>query len=127
MMISAAFISKCISGGTETKLTIHSGHDEPDLGGVSGAGEVGVDLLLLGLVQGHETVKDVVAGCGVVTTAFIVGEVALHWAGGKLLLETIDLVEEENDRGLDEPPRVADRVKQGERLLHTVDRLILEQ
>jgi hypothetical protein len=41
--------------------TVHGCHDESDLHGVGGAGEVGVDLLVLVLVEGHEAVQDVVA------------------------------------------------------------------
>lgn len=108
-------------------LTVHSSHDEANLGGVSGAGEVSVDLLLLGLVERDETVEDVVASRGVVGTALVVGEVVLHRADGELLLETIDLVEEENDRGLDEPPGVADGVEQSQGFLHTVHGLVFEE
>lgn len=86
-----------------------------------------VDLLLLGLVQRHETVEDVIARGGVVGTTLIVREVVLHGADGQLLLEAIDLVEEQNDGGLDEPSRVANRVEQCEGFLHTVDRLIFEK
>ena len=113
--------------GKSTSLTVHSSHDEADLGGVSGAGEVGVDLLLLCLVQGHEAVEDVVAGSGIIGTALVIGEIVLHRADGQLLLEAIDLVEEENDGGLDEPPGVADGVEQSQGLLHTVYGLVLEQ
>ena len=67
------------------------------MSGVSGTGEVGVDLLLLGLVEGHETVEDVVAGSGVVGAPLVVREVVLHGAHGQLLLESVDLVEEKND------------------------------
>jgi hypothetical protein len=88
---------------------------------------VSVNLLLLGLVQGNETVEDVVASRGVVGTAFVIGEVVLHRANGELLLETIDLVQEENDGGLDEPPGVADGVEQGQGFLHTVDGLVFEE
>lgn len=95
--------------------------------GVSGTCEVGVDLFLLRLVERHEAVEDVVASGGIVGTTLVVGEVVLHGADGQLLLETIDLVQEENDGRLDEPTRVADRVEQGKRLLHTVDSLVLEQ
>lgn len=111
----------------EKELTVDSGHDEADLGGVGGAGEVGVDLFLFGLVQGDEAVEDVVASSGVVGTALVIGEVVLHRADGQLLLESIDLVEEENDGGLDEPPGVADGVEQSQGFLHTVDGLVLEQ
>lgn len=86
-----------------------------------------VDLLLFGLVERHETVEDVVACRSVVCTALVVGEVVLHGANGKLFLEAIDFVEEENNRSLDEPSRVADRVEQSEGFLHTVDSLIFEQ
>ncbi len=58
---------------------------------------------------------------------FVVGEVVLHGAHGQLLLESIDLVQEQDDGGLDEPPRVADGVEQCESFLHTVDRLVFEQ
>ncbi len=46
--------------------TIHGGHDEANLRGVGGAGEVGVDLLRLVLIQRHEAVEDVITGRGVV-------------------------------------------------------------
>lgn len=57
----------------------------------------------------------------------IVWEVILHRADGKLLLKPIDLVKEENDGRLDKPPRIADRVEEGERFLHAIDCLILEE
>lgn len=57
----------------------------------------------------------------------VVGEVVLHGANGQLLLEAIDLVQEQNDRCLYKPPRVADGVEQSQCFLHAVDRLILEQ
>lgn len=88
---------------------------------------MGVDLLLLGLVQRDEAVEDVVTSGGVVGTTLVVGEVVLHGADGQLLLEAIDLVEEENDGGLDEPSGVADRVEQSQGFLHTVDGLVLKQ
>lgn len=109
------------------RLTIDSGHDKPNLGRVGGTCEVCVDLLLLGLVQGHESVQNVIAGRSVVSAAFVVGEVILHGADGELLLEAVNLVEEENDRGLDEPAGVANRVEQSQRFLHTVDGLIFKQ
>lgn len=86
-----------------------------------------VDLLLFGLVEGDEAVEDVVAGSSVVGATLVVREVVLHRADRELLLEAVDLVEEENDRGLDEPSRVADGVEQRERFLHTVHGLIFEQ
>lgn len=111
----------------ELKHTVNCSHDETDLCSVRGACEVGVDLLLLGLVERHKTVQDVVACCGVVGTTLIVGEVVLHGADRQLLLEAIDLVQEENDGSLDEPSRVANRVEQCQSFLHTVDRLIFEE
>ena len=57
----------------------------------------------------------------------VVWEVILHRADRKLLLEPIDLIQKQNDGRLDEPARVADRVKERKRLLHPVDRLILKQ
>lgn len=86
-----------------------------------------VDLLGLVLVQVDEAVEDVVAGCGIVVTTLVVGEVVLHGADGKLLLKPVDLVQEQDDRRPNKPPRVADGVEQRQGLLHTVDRLVLEQ
>lgn len=91
--------------------TVDRSHDEADLCGISGTCEVSVDLLLLGLVQRHEAVEDVVTSGGIVGTTLVVGEVVLHGANGQLLLEAIDLVKEENDRRFDKPPRVANRVE----------------
>ena len=108
-------------------LTVDCSHDESDLHGVRGTCEVSVNLLGLVLVQRHKPVEDVVASGRVVGAALVVWEVVLHRADGQLLLEAVNLVEEEDDGCLDEPPRVADGVEQGERLLHAVDRLVLKQ
>ena len=97
------------------------------MGGVSGTGEMGIDLLGLVLVQADEPVQNVIAGQRVVISSFVVREVVLHWTDWELLLETIYLVEEENDRSLDEPPGIANRVEQSKRFLHTVDGLVLEE
>jgi len=72
-------------------------HDESDLGGISGTGEVSVDLLGLMLVQANESVQDVVACQCVIITTFVVGEVVLHWADWELLLEAINLVQKQDD------------------------------
>lgn len=85
-------------------LTVDSRHNEADLGGIGCAGEMGVDLLSLVLVQADEAVEDVIASRGVVVTTLVVGEVVLHGADRQLLLESIDLVKEQNDRRLDKPP-----------------------
>lgn len=57
----------------------------------------------------------------------IVWEIVLHRADWQLLLETIDLVQKQDDASLDEPPRIADTVEQCEGLLHSVDGLIFEK
>ncbi len=58
---------------------------------------------------------------------FVIWEVILHGADWELLLKAVDLVQEQDDAGLDEPPRVADAVEKSEGFLHTVDRLVFEQ
>lgn len=78
--------------------------------------------------QGHlrQSVHRVQKPMEIVRT-FVVREVVLHRAHGKLLLEPIDLVQEQNYAGLDEPPGIANAVEKSESLLHTVDSLIFEQ
>jgi len=75
---------------------IDGGHDEADLGGIGGTGEMGVNLLGLVLVQAHKSVQDIVAGLGVVISSFVIGEIVLHWADWELLLEAINFVQEQN-------------------------------
>lgn len=55
-----------------------------------------VDLLGLVLVEADESVQDVVTSRCVVVTALVVREVVLHRADRQLLLESIDLVQEED-------------------------------
>jgi len=106
---------------------IDGSHHEADLHGVGCASEMGINLLGLMLVERDKSVEDVIA-CGlVISTAFVVWEVVLHRAHRELFLETIDLVEEEDDGSLDKPSRIADGVEQGKGFLHTVDSLILEE
>jgi hypothetical protein len=88
---------------------------------------MGVDLLGLMLVQADKSVEDIVASQSIIIATFIVREIVLHRADGELLLETIDLVQEQDYRSLDEPSGIADRVKKCESLLHTVDCLVLKQ
>ena len=57
----------------------------------------------------------------------VVGEIILHRAHWQLLLEPVDLVQEEDYAGLDEPSRVADAVEERERFLHTVHRLVFKE
>lgn len=121
----------CLDETAETEVllddnVIDSSHDESDLGSIGSTGEVGVDLLGLMLIQADESIQDVVACQSVIITAFVVGEVVLHWADWEFLLETINLIQEQNDRSLDEPSRVADGIEEGQGFLHTVDGLILE-
>lgn len=56
-----------------------------------------IDLLGLVLVEADESIQDVVAGHRIIIAALIVWEVVLHWADWELLLESIDLVEEQDD------------------------------
>jgi len=108
-------------------LTIYCSHDEADLSCVGGTGEVGVDLLCLMLVEADKAVEDVVAGKSIVVAAFVVREVVLHRAHWEFLLESINLVQEQDDRCLDEPSGIADGVEQSKGLLHTVDSLVFKK
>lgn len=93
------------------QLTIDSCHNEADLSGIRGAGEMGIDLLCLVLVEGDESVEDVIACCSIVGATFadfmsgrfkncqglmgitfVIWEIILHGADWKLLLKPIDLV-----------------------------------
>jgi len=108
-------------------LTIDSGHDEADLCSVSCTREMCINLLRLMLVQGDESVQDVVTSQCVIIASLIIWEVVFHWADWQLLLESINLIQEQDDRSLDEPSRVADGVEKSESFLHTVDSLVLEE
>ena len=57
-----------IRGGLRT---VYCGHDEPDLHGIRGTGEVGIDLLGLVLVERDEPIEDVVTRRSVVWAACI--------------------------------------------------------
>ena len=118
-----------VAGAWRDGHTVDSGHDESDLGGIGGASEMGIDLFGIVLVQGDETVQNVVT-CGSIIGStclpvrgtilgrvrherasgkpgmrtFIIRKVILHGAHGQLLLEAIDLVQEQDDAGLGEPP-----------------------
>ena len=109
------------------KHTIDRSHDKSNLSCIRCAGKVGINLLGLCLVERDESVQDVIARGIVVGATLVVGEVILHWADRKLLLESINLVQEQNDRSLDKPSGVADGIEKGERFLHTVDGLIFEE
>ena len=62
-----------------------------------------------------------------VVPTFIVWKVILHRAHWQLLLEPVDLVQEQDDAGLNEPPRIADAVEKCKSFLHTIHGLIFEQ
>ena len=119
--------ASCIHIPQEGSLTVNCSHDEADLSGVGCASEMGINLLGLVLVQADKAVEDVVACRRVVVTSLVIWEVVLHWRNWKLLLEAIDLVQEQDYRGFDEPSRVANRIEQCECLLHTVDSLVLKK
>lgn len=57
----------------------------------------------------------------------IIWEVVLHGANWQLLLKAINLVQEQNDAGLNEPSGVANAVEKGKSFLHSVDCLVLEK
>ena len=61
------------------------------------------------------------------TRTFVVWKVVLHWADWQLLLEAVDLIQEQDDTRLGEPSRIANAVKKGKSLLHTVDGFIFEK
>jgi hypothetical protein len=51
----------------------------------------------------------------------------MHRAHWQLFFEPVDLVQEQNDTGLDKPPRVANAVEQCKSFLHTIHGLVLEK
>jgi hypothetical protein len=99
---------------------IDGSHDKLDLGRVRGTGEMGIDLLCLGLVQGQKLLQKELAGSVIVRTPGIFRKVLFNGAGQQLVLEPINLVEKEDDGGLDKPAAVADRVKEGKGFLHSI-------
>ena len=86
-----------------------------------------IDLFCLGLVEGNESVQDVVACRVVVCTSLVVWEVVLHRRDGQLLLKSVDLVQEQDDTRLDEPSRIADAIEKCKGFLHSVDSLVFEE
>ena len=61
-------------------LTVDGCHNEPNLCRVGGTCEMGVDLLGLVLVQGHEAVENIVARGGVVGTTWEQTMRVSNWA-----------------------------------------------
>ena len=129
MMSARGFVRICIERWVELgwERTIDSSHDKADLGCIGCTCKVGVDLLGLVLVQRNKPIQNVIAsrsiirstfsnirslvfhsvGSILVELAFIVWEIILHRGNRKLFLEPVDLVQEQDDRGFDEPARVA--------------------
>jgi hypothetical protein len=64
-------------------LTIHSGHDEADLGCVSCAREMRVDLFRLRLVQRHESIEDVITSGSIIGSSYY--SVREEWFGGEIV------------------------------------------
>ena len=62
-----------------------------------------------------------------VQLAFIIREIILHRRHGEFLLEAVDFVQKQDDRGLDKPSGVADRVEERQSFLHSVDGLVFEE
>jgi hypothetical protein len=88
---------------------------------------MGIDLFSLVLVQANEPVQDIVASRSVIISTLVIWEIVLHWADRELLLKSVNLVQEENYRCLDEPSRVANGVKQRKSFLHSVNSLVFEK
>lgn len=75
----------------------------------------------------REPPQDVLGGLVDIGAAGVLREVVDQGYFRQLLLEHVDLVQEENDRGAEEPSRVDHRLEQNERLLHAVLTVLLEQ
>ena len=68
--VSVRFSKPTSSGAVgRGKVTIDSSHNESNLRRISRTGEVCVNLLLLGLVEGNEAIQDVIASSRVIGTA----------------------------------------------------------
>ena len=68
MMISVKRSGPRVCLARERPPTIDCGHDESDLGGVGGAGEVGVHLLRVVLIEADKPVQNIVT-CGSIVRA----------------------------------------------------------
>lgn len=54
----------------QRKLTINSGHNKSYLCGIGGTCEMGIDLLVFGLVEWNESMKNVVASSLIIITSY---------------------------------------------------------
>ncbi len=114
MALLAGYITSAELGG---RRTIDSSHDEANLSCIGCTCKVSVDLLGLVLIQRNKTVQDVIASRSIIGSsfskvrtlvtlsvrpilvelAFIVWEIVLHRADRKFFLESVDLVQEQDD------------------------------
>lgn len=106
---------------------IDSLHDETNLLGIGGTGVVCIDGLCFVLVKLDKPILKVGTGSLKIIPALIIVVVILDGHLVDLVLEEIDLVEEEDDGSLYEPPTIADRVKEGEGFDHSINVAILDQ
>lgn len=111
MIMSGNQISIQANNYGKLQHTVDRSHDESDLCRIRRTCEMCVDLFRLMLVQADKSVQDVIASRRIVIATLVVREIVLHRANGELLLESIDLVQEQDDGGLDKPSRVADRIE----------------
>lgn len=97
---------------------------ELNVGCISGASRVAVDLLIACLVIRLELRLDVRGGLAVFLRSSILGEADGEGGLANFLLEEIFLVQEKNDRRVGEPFVIANRVEQLQAFLHSIRRLI---
>lgn len=106
----------------------HRVKHELNVGGVGGAGEVSIDLLLSSpFVQVLKLALNVVRRFRVVVVAWKFREANFERRPSNLLLKQILLVQEEDDGGVHKPLVVAYGVKQLHALDHAVHLLVLGQ
>jgi len=99
--------------------------NEFNLLGVSCTGIMSINLLGRSrLVERDKTMEEIIASHVVVVATLIVREVISKGRMREFLGEEIDLVQEQDDGGLDKPPGVANGIEKGESLLHTINALI---
>jgi hypothetical protein len=85
---------------------------EADILGVGGAGDVGIQVLVSGLAGGVELLLDELCGVQKVQAAGVLGEADVEVDQLDFFAEEIGLVQEEDDRGLQEPLAVDDLIEE---------------